>query len=277
MITNDLHLHSTASDGVYPPAEVMRRVAAAGLTGASLTDHDTMAGVAEAGMEAERLGLQFIPGIEITAGDGRREIHLLGYGLDPDHEAMAEHRRSTYEIRQTRVVRMVERLQELGHPITLDDALAHVAEGMPGRPHVARAMVDRGIVSDVPEAFRLYLADGGAAFIPKPVFHVDEAIALIHRAGGAAVLAHPAHAFTDHEVRTLVRAGLDGIETSHPSHTLDLQTYYRSLADRLGLIPTGGSDYHGARDGEAETLSQFGVASDVMELLLARVSEYSSS
>lgn len=275
-IAADLHLHSTASDGVLSPSAVMRRVAAAGLRAASLTDHDSMEGTEEAHQEAERLGLNFISGIELSAGDGRREIHVLGYGLDPRHEALDAHRRRTYDVRRRRVLAMVERLRSLGHDIRLEQALDHVGDGMPGRPHVARAMVDAGIVPDVAEAFRSFLAEGGAAFIPKPVFHVHEAIALIRSAGGVAVLAHPGQHFTDHEIAALSRAGLGGIEVRHPSHSSELESYYRRVAERFGLIATGGSDYHGAREGDEHALGQYGVEMGVMERLAARVKQHSS-
>lgn len=275
-ITADLHLHSTASDGTLSPAEVMRRVAEFGLQGASLTDHDTADGIAEAREEAARLGIDFISGIELSSGDGTREIHVLGYGLDPGHAALEEHREATYAIRRSRIISMVERLQSLGHRLELDAALAHVGDGMPGRPHVARAMVEAGIVDDLGEAFRTYLAEGGEAFIPKPVFHVRDAIQLIHRTGGVAVLAHPGHQFTDHEIAALVRLGLDGIEVSHPSHTADLEAYYRVVAERLGLIATGGSDYHGARDGgDGRALGSYGVGIETLHHLRERARTYS--
>lgn len=248
----------------------MRLVAAAGMRGASLTDHDTIDGVTEAEQEARRLGIDFISGIEISAGDGAREVHILGYGIDLDHEALVDHQRQTFDRRYNRVVAMIERLRELGHRISLADTLERIGDGMPGRPHLARAMVDAGIVTSVRDAFHLYLSARGQAFIPKAVLRVDEAIALIHRTGGAAVLAHPGQAFTDHEIGELAGMGLDGVEASHPSHSNDLTEYYQRVAARFGLISTGGSDYHGRYEEESLIIGRHGVDSSVIDALRRR-------
>ena len=265
MIAADLHLHSRASDGLFSPREVMRMVADAGLRGASLTDHDTVAGVIDAEDEAGKLGIDFISGIEISAGNGKREVHILGYGFDPADESIREHQAITYKRRHDRVHEIVERLQQLGHQVSLDRIRELVGDGMPGRPHVARAMVEDGIVQTVSDAFRYYLSPRGQAFIPKEVARVEEAIQMIHTAGGVAVLAHPGHAFTYHDVYHLAEAGLGGVETSHPSHTPDLTLYYQRIARRFGLIETGGSDYHGRYPDEKLLLGRYGADISVME------------
>lgn len=249
----DLHLHSIASDGSDPPAEVVRRVHAAGFAAMALADHDTMDGVAEARAEAERLGIELIPAVEYSTLDGDREIHMLGYGLDPDDPVL---RSSLERLRSGRFDRarlMVERLNALGVEIAWERVQEIAGDENVGRPHVARAMLEAGYIKEIKEAFtKEYIGNGGRAYVERVKITPEEAIAQIRAAGGVAVLAHPGRfrkeddTIDDETILRYVEAGLQGIEVFYSRHTASMEAHYGAMADRLGLLKTGGSDDHGA-------------------------------
>lgn len=253
----DLHTHSTASDGARAPADVVRAAKAAGLSAIALTDHDTLAGLAEASAEGDRLGVRVVRGIELSAVEGHQETHILGLHLSDVGEM--EHR--LVEIRQMRLnraQRIVERLNAIGIPITLDAVLKEADGGAIGRPHVARAMIAGGWAVDLREAFEKYLGNGRSAFVAKEKLSMVDAIGLIRRAGGLAVLAHPAQSGTRERLAALVASGLDGVEVLHPSHSWDDSQRLDALATEFKLARSGGSDWHGASDG-ARTLGMMRV------------------
>ena len=244
----DLHMHSTASDGSRSPADVARAVHAAHLGAFALTDHDTIAGLPEARAAAEQLGLRLVPGVELSAVENDHETHILGLHLSDLTEL--EHRLvALREMRVNRATRIVARLNELGVPIAMDAVLRESAGGAVGRPHIARALVAGRWVGDFREAFDRYLGNGRAAFVAKERLGVAEAVALIHRAGGVAILAHPGQQCTRERVATLIEAGLDGIEILHPSHSWDDSQRLDALATEFDLVRSGGSDWHGSPDG----------------------------
>lgn len=247
----DLHAHSTASDGTFSPEQLARHAQACGLVGFALTDHDTAAGVQAAGDEAKRLGLQFLPGVEISAQCPRPgTLHLLGYGIDPDSAAMKELSAWQVEARDRRNVKIVQRLKDLGLDVTLEEVQER-AQGVVGRPHIAMVLIAKGYVASKEEAFAKYLTHGGAAYVDRERLPPRQAIDLVRRAGGLTVLAHPVQLRTgnDAELRRLVKdlvdLGLAGIEVIHSDHNDALIAKYTKLADRLGLLKTGGSDFHG--------------------------------
>jgi hypothetical protein len=218
----------------------------------ALTDHDTVAGLAEAREQAARLGLQLINGVEISARLDGLELHILGYGFNPDHEGMTAALAQQREARRQRIPRILARLSALGIEIQASDVEAAAQGASVGRPHVAQALVARGYVRDTSEAFRRFLADGQPAHLPKSVPTPQEAIGWLHAAGGKAVWAHPLARPISRPggfdlVATQLRAsGLDGIELVHPSQAQGKRTRIRRLAAKLGLVTTGGSDFHGA-------------------------------
>ena len=244
----DLHTHSTASDGAKAPADVARAAKAVGLSAFALTDHDTVAGLAEARASAESAGIRLINGVELSAVEGEMETHILGLHLGDvagiEH-ALAELR----EMRVTRAQRIVERLNTLGVPVTFESVLQQAAGGAVGRPHIAKALVNGGWAHDLREAFDRWLGNGRAAFVPKDRLAMVDAIAIIHRARGIAVLAHPGGLGTRERVRVLVDAGLDGLEVLHPSHSWEDSQRLDALATEFDLVRSGGSDWHGAPDG----------------------------
>ncbi|MGI9141505.1 MAG: PHP domain-containing protein [Gemmatimonadaceae bacterium] len=242
----DLHLHSTASDGILPPAQVVEAARVAGLSTIALTDHDTVAGVEEAVRAGADAGVRVIRGVELSAHEGERgrEVHVLGLHVTR-LDALERELSALREKRMERARLIVARLNEIGVGISLGDVLAQADGGAVGRPHIARAMIRSGAVADQREAFDRYLGQGRAAFIPKSLFLVEDAIRIIHAADGIAIWAHPSHTGTRERIEKLVAKGLDGVEVRHPSHSPDVAASLEALCDFLGLVPSGGSDWHG--------------------------------
>ena len=244
----DLHLHTTASDGHCTPELVVRRAAAAGLTVIALTDHDTTAALAAARPLCEAAGMTLVPGIEITAMEAGHDVHVLGYFVDPDQGALRSFLGTARANRLERLRAIADRLAALGAPIDMaplvDDADRHDGRSV-GRPHMARALVAAGHAIDINDAFERWLARGRPGFIPRAGSSPEQVISVIHDAGGVASLAHPVLAQMDDRIPALVGAGLDALEVYHSDHDERARARYRAMADRLGLLVTGGSDYHG--------------------------------
>jgi predicted metal-dependent phosphoesterase TrpH len=241
----DLHCHSTASDGECPPAEVARRARTAGLAAIALTDHDTTAGVAEAVLEGTTLGVRVICGCEFSTRAPWGELHLLGYFLDPDHAGLQAFLVETRAARRRRGEQMVTKLQEMGIGIDLADLEEQAGTGAVGRPHVARALVERGVSADINEAFARYLGRGRVAYVEKPLPSLVRVTALVHEVGGLAVAAHLGGHGTEAQIREFQAQGLDGIEVRHPSHSQATEARLTRIAEHLGLGMSGGSDWHG--------------------------------
>ena len=240
----DLHMHSTASDGALAPADVVAAAHNVGLAAIALTDHDTMAGIPEATAAANAVGIRVVPGVELSAHDGAREIHLLALHVSnpgPLEIRLASFRRS----RETRAQRIVDRLTQIGVPIEMESVMAEAAGGAVGRPHVARALIKAGKVHDSREAFDRYLGAGKTAFVDKERLEIREAIAISHDAGAIAIWAHPGPEGRRERLEPLVEMGLDGIEVRHPSHNSEDALRLGALADFFGILYSGGSDWHG--------------------------------
>jgi 3',5'-nucleoside bisphosphate phosphatase len=270
----NLHLHSTCSDGILSPSDIVALCAEHGLGVIALTDHDTDEGIGEARAAGMSHGIEVLSGIEISAIMPQREVHILGYGFEAGHPAITRYRARLRAERERRSAAMVEALQALGLDIDISDVHVEAGAGMVGRPHVARALVSRGHVENELDAFDQYIADGRPAYVAKRGLSARASIDLIHETGGVAVLAHPGQWTTDEEIRQLVDAGLDGIEVIHPSHQTYLAEYWMSIALRYGLIRTGGSDYHGSRPDEADP-DAYTIPADWVERLRDRIESYS--
>ena len=266
----DLHAHSTASDGARLPGQVAHAAAAAGLAAFALTDHDTIAGLADARAAATQLGIAFVAGIELSAVEGDVETHVLGLHLSEFTE-LERQLVELQEMRVRRAARIVERLNALGVPVALETVLREAAGGAVGRPHVARALIAGGFAGDFREAFERYLGNGRSAYVAKEQLSAADAIALIHRAGGLAVLAHPGAACPRERVATLASAGLDGLEVLHPSHSWDDARRFDAWATEFQLVRSGGSDWHGGTD-TARALGAMRVPGQWLADQLARVS-----
>ncbi|MEV6509036.1 PHP domain-containing protein [Streptomyces sp. NPDC051642] len=248
----DLHTHSTASDGTDSPAELVRNAGAAGLDVVALTDHDTSRGYAEA-IDALPSGLTLVTGAEMSCRIDGVSMHLLAYLFDPEEPALLAERELVRDDRVPRARAMVGRLQELGVPVTWEQVARIAGEGSVGRPHVATALVELGVVPTVNDAFTVeWLADGGRAHVAKHETDPFEAIRLVKAAGGVTVFAHPGaskrgHTVPEAAIAEMAAAGLDGIEVEHMDHDAETRVRLRGLAKELGLLATGSSDYHGSR------------------------------
>lgn len=244
----DLHLHTTASDGRLSPRELVEHAAAAGLSVMAVTDHDTMAAVSEVQALARAHGIDTISGIEITAIDSGRDVHVLGYFIDPTHAGLAAFLQRQRATRIARVEAIGTRLAALGMPVDLEEVLGaarqHGGRSI-GRPQVARAMVDAGHVSTTREAFDRWLGRGLPGFVPRQGAGSEQVIAVIHQAGGLASIAHPGKSISDDRITSLRHDGLDALEAFHPDHDATRVEHYVALAATLGLLTTGGSDFHG--------------------------------
>ncbi|MFB6901924.1 PHP domain-containing protein [Streptomyces hydrogenans] len=248
----DLHSHSTASDGTDTPAELVRNAVEAGLDVVALTDHDTTRGHAEA-IAAAPEGLTVVPGAELSCRLDGIGLHMLAYLFDPEEPALLAERELVRDDRVPRARAMVAKLQLLGVPVTWEQVARIAGDGSVGRPHVAEALVELGVVPDVSGAFTTeWIADGGRAHVEKHELDPADAIRLVKAAGGVTVLAHPAavkrgQVVPESALAALAEAGLDGIEVDHMDHDEPTRARLRGLAKELGLLVTGSSDYHGSR------------------------------
>jgi 3',5'-nucleoside bisphosphate phosphatase len=244
----DLHLHTTASDGRLSSAQLVARASAAGLTTISVTDHDTVAALAEATEVAKGVNIRVVPGIEITAVDDGRDVHMLGYFFDPGSAPLAGVLQQQRALRVSRVREIGAKLAPLGRVVDVESVLLAAAArpgSSVGRPQVARELVRAGYVTSVQEAFDKWLATGRPAFIPRTGPSPAAIVDAIHEAGGIASMAHPGVTKRDELIRPLVERGMDAIEIYHSDHTPEDQTHYRRIAHRYGVLVTGGSDFHG--------------------------------
>jgi 3',5'-nucleoside bisphosphate phosphatase len=244
----DLHAHSTASDGSRAPADVIREAQRVGLSAIALTDHDTLDGIHEATLTGDALGVRVVPGVELSAVEGDVETHILGLHLTDTRELEAR-LVELRAMRRSRAERIVARLNELGVRVELSAVLEQAGGGAIGRPHVARAMIAEGWAVDFRDAFERYLGNGKAAYVGKDRLAVTDAVELIHRADGLAILAHPSHQGNKDRIAAFVDQGIDGVEVRHPSHSSEDTLRLGALVQHFSLVPSGGSDWHGAADG----------------------------
>lgn len=244
----DLQVHTTASDGALTPTATVQAAAAAGLVAIALTDHDSVEGIEEAAAAGAPLGVRIVPGVELSTWFEDDELHLLGLHL-ANRDTMRDALKALQDERVTRAERIVEMLNGHGIAITMDAVMAEAGTGAVGRPHIARAMLAGGYVKEFREAFDKWIGWNRPAYMAKDKFDVADAIALVHRAGGLAVWAHPGEAATPKRIARLAEAGLDCVEVLHPSHPPYLVQRLVDYTEQAGLLPSGGSDWHGNTDG----------------------------
>jgi predicted metal-dependent phosphoesterase TrpH len=247
----DLHLHTTASDGVMSPSEIVRYANAKGLQAIAITDHDTIEGLEEGLSEGKRIGLEVIPGIEISAAHSPGSMHLLGFFLDIYHPVLNERLGYLQKARAERNPKIAEKLNQLGIDLTYEEVLKVSGGGQVGRPHFAQVLLDKGYVKSFQEAFERFLKKGAPGYVDKLRFTAKEALHFINEAQGVAVLAHPntlgMNRYSEFEnlLLQLVDEGLRGLEVYYPEHSALEVAQYKTLAERYGLLVTGGTDYHG--------------------------------
>ena len=253
----DLHLHTTASDGTLGPSALVARASTAGLRIIAVTDHDTLEGLPEAREAALSHGLRLIDGVEITAVDEGRDVHMLGYFVNPADAALADFLASQRADRQRRVLEIAARLSSLGAPIDIEPVIARRAGGSVGRPQIADALVAAGHARDREDAFDRFIGSDRPAFVPRRGPAPADVIQIVRRAGGLVSLAHPALTKKDELIPHLASEGLAALEARHSDHDAADERHYRTLAAQHGLAVTGGSDFHGDLRNSAALLGAF--------------------
>jgi 3',5'-nucleoside bisphosphate phosphatase len=241
----DLHVHTTASDGLLTPHEAVREASLAGLRAVAITDHDSVDGIRPALRAGRTFAIEVVPGIEINTDYRGRGLHVLGYYLDYQSSSLEESLMYLRNARYLRASQMIQNLQSLGLSIDMDDVMQLVGYSLVSRPHIAQALYKKGYVRTPTDAFRQYIGRGRPAFVPRYKMTPMEAVRTIRGANGIPVFAHPGTAAADHLIPAMVDEGLLGIEVYHPEHNADKRAHYLDLADYYGLIYTGGSDSHG--------------------------------
>ncbi len=266
----DLHTHTRHSDGLYEPRDLVDRAVTAGVSILCISDHDNLAAAREMGAYARSRGIVLVAGTEPSCQYDGVDVHVLAYGVDLDDAVLEARLASFRKTRDTRGEIMVERLRELGYPVSIDRVREIAGSGALGRPHVARALVEMGAGDSLDTAFAKFLGNGRPAFVDKQRFRIDEVVALGHDAGGGTSVAHPA-IYRDHRriVNELIEAGIDGIETRHPDIDDTHRNYYERLARERGLLVTGGSDDHG--NGGPKTIGSVRVPESLIQPLLDRI------
>jgi hypothetical protein len=245
----DLHLHTYFSDGTYAPDELVEQARRQDLSALALTDHDTVEGCAPTAAACQAVGIEFIPGTELTAEQGGHEIHILAYAIDLTNPRFLSEIGKFQSVRQNRIREMVQRLNQINVPLQAEEVFALANCRAPGRPHVARALVQAGLVGSLDEAFERFLKKNRPAWVPKFKMSAADATELIHQSGGVAVMAHPGLNRSDEVIPAMVESGLDGIECFHTKHSTAMAQHYLQVAERFQLLVTGGSDCHGLSKG----------------------------
>ena len=268
----DLHLHTYFSDGTYSPEELVAQAQRQDLQGVALTDHDTVEGCVPTATACVAAGIEFIPGTELTAEQDGHEIHILGYGIDLENPAFLSEIGKFQTVRQNRIREMVQRLNQLNVPLQVEAVFALANCRAPGRPHVARALVQAGLVGSLDEAFERFLKKNRPAWVPKFKMSASKATELIHQSGGVSVMAHPGLNRSDEIIPAMVETGLDGIECFHTKHSATMAGHYLQIAEHFGLLVTGGSDCHGLSKGQP-LIGSVRLAYEHVEKLKARAAE----
>lgn len=261
----DLHCHTSASDGLLTPWELVKSAAEKGLKAIGITDHDTLSGWKEADLAGKHFGIDIVRGVELNTDWGGVEVHILGYEMNSQVTLIEDKLSELREARFRRVYSIVEKLQDLGVPIQKAEVEKVTKGESVGRPHIAQVLVNKGVVGSIREAFDHYIGAGAPAYVPRYKITPEEAIVLVRKAGGVAVLAHPGIYSLDKGIAQWVNAGLQGIEVCHSEHTKEDEKKYRELAKEYGLLMTGGSDFHGEERKPGVHLGGWGTCYEVVK------------
>lgn len=268
----DLHTHTYYSDGVFSPIELVKKARDRKLQIISITDHDGISGIEDAVAYGREIGVEVIPGVEISTDIEDQEVHLLGYFLNIHDDDLIKYLQFFREERFQRARRIVRKLRDLGLNISLDDVIDQAKNSAIGRPHIALALLEKGLTQTYYEAFEKYIADNGPAFEKKIHVSPRSALKLISDAGGLSFIAHPGY-MKETILMHLIKAGIDGIEVVHPSHKEHQIKFYRGIVNQYCILESGGSDFHGGKKGDEDTLGQFHIPSskvDAMRQMLVK-------
>ncbi len=263
-IEADLHCHTTASDGLLTPSEVVKLAQGRGLKAVGITDHDTVQGWQEAERAGQEWGVEILKGIELNTDWQGTEVHILGYELDPDAPNLMERLETLRRAREARMLEIIERLRTLKIALTAEDVRKFASGESIGRPHVAQALMAQGYVESIRDAFERYIGQGAPAYVPRSKLSPEEGIALVHEASGVAVLAHPGVHRLERGIPAWAESGLQGIEVSHSEHSPEDERRCREMATKYGLLMTGGSDFHGEKRKPGVKLGSWGVQMEVV-------------
>jgi 3',5'-nucleoside bisphosphate phosphatase len=269
-LKSDLHTHTNFSDGYYSPAELLHKALEKGIGIIGITDHDSVSGVKAAREVSSKIGIEVIPGVEISTEIGDSEIHILGYFIDPDNKELERYLVFFREERYKRALRIVEKLNILGFSLKMDDVMHHAKDSAIGRPHIAQALLEKGFVNSFFEAFNKYIGNNGPAFEKKVHLSPQSACKIINDAGGLSFIAHPGK-MQEHLIKELIDAGIDGIEVIHPSHSANQSKYYRGITNEYFLLESGGSDFHGGRREDDGNLGKYFINYKAIDAMRSRL------
>jgi len=267
----DLHTHTTHSDGHLPPLELVRKAKDLGISVLGITDHDTVGALDEAIEAGKTLGVEVIPGMELSASSPEGEIHVLGYFMDYHSPALTGALTIFRQKRIERIERIVGKLNRMKIPLTVESVLAEATGDSVGRPHIANALVNNGHAVSYHQAFNKYIGEGRPAFEKKAEFSAEDTIRLIAAAGGLSFLAHPGRSVDENLLHRLIKSGLDGIEVYHPSHSEERVEFYRGIVSEYFLLESGGSDFHGGLKKDEHLLGKIGVPPATVDIMRRRL------
>jgi predicted metal-dependent phosphoesterase TrpH len=266
----DLHSHTNCSDGFHSPEELVFKAKDVGIDILSITDHDSVNAISEAQAIGKKLGIEIIPGVEISSDLRGAEVHILGYFIDIENKELEHYLEFFREERVLRASRIIKKLNNLGVALTMDDVLEKARNSAVGRPHIAQALVEKEFVGSYFEAFNKYIKNGGPAFERKVHLSPQSAFKIISDAGGLSFIAHPAH-MSQNLIKELIEAGADGIEVIHPSHTKELSRFYRGIVNEYFLLESGGSDFHGGKREDDSKFGNYYTTAAVVEAMRTRL------
>jgi predicted metal-dependent phosphoesterase TrpH len=267
----DLHTHTTHSDGALSPYELITKAKNAGLSIISITDHDSVSALEEAVEFGRESGVEVIAGMELSTSFNDQEIHILGYFVDYRSKTLLDALAVFRGRRRKRAERIVDKLNRMNIPLRLESVLANATGDSIGRPHIANALVSGGHAESYHQAFSKYIGDGKPAYEKKEEYSIEDTVSLIAEAGGLSFLAHPGRSMNEALLFQLIKAGLDGIEVIHPSHSPDLVRYYRGIVDEYCLLESGGSDFHGGAKGDETLFGRIGIPVEAVDVMRRRL------
>ncbi|HTY09489.1 MAG TPA: PHP domain-containing protein [Bacteroidota bacterium] len=267
----DLHTHTICSDGALSPYELVKKAKAGGLSAISITDHDSVAAIPDALEFGKEFGVEIISGVELSATFEDKEVHILGYFVDYKSQRLLDYLTFFRHERIKRAERIVAKLNNLQVPLSIESVMEHAGTGSVGRPHIAAALVDEGITKSYQESFDRYIGNGGPAYERKFQFSPAEAVQLVASSGGLSFLAHPGRYTTDGMLQHLIKAGIDGIEVIHPSHTQEHMLHYRGVVSEYYLLESGGSDFHGGKKNDEAVFGNYFVDGNKVDAMKRRL------